>query len=75
MADVVYFKVEFYFSFIIPAALGPEFYSVSNRNECQNLKKVFLDSRKRPVSKTGKFAAISEPIFLTILDPQHFINL
>jgi hypothetical protein len=41
------------------AALGPEVYSTSNRNEYQ---KIFLESRVLPARKADNLAAICEPI-------------
>jgi hypothetical protein len=48
---------------ILPAALGPGFYSTSNRNEYQKQKEMFLGSRARLVSKADHLTAIYEPIF------------
>jgi hypothetical protein len=45
---------------ILPAALGPGVYSVSNRNEYQKQKLMFLGSRARPMRKAHKLTAISE---------------
>jgi hypothetical protein len=46
---------------ILPAALGPEVYSVSNRNEYQNQKNNVSGSRERPVCRADKLTAICEP--------------
>jgi hypothetical protein len=47
---------------IVPAALGPEVYLTSKRNEYQRQeKKMFLGSRSRPV-RQADLTAISEPI-------------
>jgi hypothetical protein len=47
---------------ILPAALGSEVHSASNRNEYQKQKNIFLGSRERPVREAGNFTAICEPI-------------
>jgi hypothetical protein len=46
-----------------PAALGPEVYLASNRNEYQKQKIMFPRSRERPVRKVDNLTAICEPIF------------
>jgi hypothetical protein len=52
----------FWICLILPAALGSEVYSTSNRNEYQKQKKMFLWSRARPTLKTENFTAFCEPI-------------
>jgi hypothetical protein len=48
---------------ILPAALGPEVHSASNRNEYQKQKKVmFLGSKIRSVRRADKLPAICDPI-------------
>jgi hypothetical protein len=47
---------------ILPAALGPGVYLVSNRNEYQKQKKMFLVSRARPAGKANNLTGICEPI-------------
>jgi hypothetical protein len=47
---------------ILPAALGPEFYSASNRNKYEKEKKKFLGSRARLASEAYNLTAICEPI-------------
>jgi hypothetical protein len=51
----IYCEVNDFFCFvylILPAALGPGVYSVSNSKEYQKQEKMFLGSRERPVPKT-----------------------
>jgi hypothetical protein len=51
----------FSINLILPAALGPGFYSVSNRNEYQKEKNMFVESRAwPPISLTTSLH--SEPI-------------
>jgi hypothetical protein len=47
---------------ILSAALGPEVHSASNRNEYQQQKIMFLESRARPVRKVDNLTGICEPI-------------
>jgi hypothetical protein len=54
---------------ILPAALGPGVYSVSNRNENQKQKIIFLGSKLRPVRRADNLIAICEPIVWTTWDP------
>jgi hypothetical protein len=57
---------------ILPAALGPGFYSVSNRKDCQKKKKkMFLGSRARLARKADNLTAISEPAIWTMWDLEH----
>jgi hypothetical protein len=44
----------------LPATLGPEVHSASNRNQHRIM---FVGSRARPVHRADNFAAIYEPIF------------
>jgi hypothetical protein len=60
---------------ILPAALGLGVYSATNRNEYQKKKKMLLRSRARPVRRTDKPTAITEPTVWTVWDPQHLITL
>jgi hypothetical protein len=53
---------------ILPAALGPEVYSASNRNEYQELNN-FLGSKPWPARKADNLTAISEPIVKVMWDP------
>jgi hypothetical protein len=47
----------------LQAALGPGVYSVSNRNEYQNIKIImFLESKLRRLRKADNLTAIYEPI-------------
>jgi hypothetical protein len=50
---------------ILPAALGPEVYPASKRNEYQNRKMMFLGSREWPVRRTDNLTVISEPTVKT----------
>jgi hypothetical protein len=53
-----YSKIIFAIYLILPAALGPGVYSASNINEYQNKKKkMFLESRARPVLRYHNLAA------------------
>jgi hypothetical protein len=52
---------------ILSTALGPEVYSISNRNEYQRLK--CLGSKSRPERKADNLTAICEPIVQTMWDP------
>jgi hypothetical protein len=47
---------------ILPAALVPEVYSASNRNQYQKKKNMFLGSRVRQALKPDNLTAIYEPI-------------
>jgi hypothetical protein len=47
---------------ILPAELGLEVYSASNRNEYQNQEKNVSGSRVRPVSSADNVTAICAPI-------------
>jgi hypothetical protein len=47
---------------ILRAALGPGLYSISNINEYQKQKIMFLGSIGRPVLRADKLTAIHEPI-------------
>jgi hypothetical protein len=47
---------------IFLVALGPGAYSVSNRNEYQKEKKMFMGNKARPVHETDNLTAIWEPI-------------
>jgi hypothetical protein len=49
---------EFSVYLILPAALGPEVYSASNRNKYQKERKIFLCSKARPVRKADNLTAI-----------------
>jgi hypothetical protein len=46
---------------IVPARLGPEVYSTSNRNEYQTQKIMFLGSRAQQVCRADDLTAICEP--------------
>jgi hypothetical protein len=46
---------------ILLAAVGPEVFSASNRNECQKQKIIFLVSKVRPVRRDDNLTAIYEP--------------
>jgi hypothetical protein len=47
---------------ILPAAMDPGDHSVSNRNEYQKQKIMFLGNRAWPVRRANNLAAICEPI-------------
>jgi hypothetical protein len=55
--------IDFFFSIylIFPVALGSGVYLASNRNECQQQKKMFLGSGERPAPEADNFSAICEP--------------
>jgi hypothetical protein len=52
-------------------SLGP----AADRNEYQKKKRVFLESRARPVRMADNLTAICEPIVYTVWDPQHLTTL
>jgi hypothetical protein len=53
--------IEFFFNLLDPStALGPGVYSTSNRNKCQNQKKMSLGSKVRPMLEADNLAAICE---------------
>jgi hypothetical protein len=47
---------------ILPASLGPEIYSATNRTEDQEQKIMFLGSKARTVRRADKLTAIYETI-------------
>jgi hypothetical protein len=53
---------------ILPATLGPEVYSASNRNEYQK-QIMFLGSRARLMCRADNLTAICKLIVLTMRDP------
>jgi hypothetical protein len=71
----------FFFSIylILPAALGPGVYSVSNilvnEYQKQQKKKKNSRSRARPVRRANNLAAICQPIVYTMWEPQHLVTL
>jgi hypothetical protein len=62
--------VEFFSVYLLlPAALDPGVYSVSNRNEYQKQKNNVLVSRARPVRGADSLTAICELTVYTMWDP------
>jgi hypothetical protein len=60
--------MDFYIYLILPAALGPGVYPVSNRSTKRRII-IFLESRSRSMGKAHNITAIHESTVETMWDP------